>query len=144
MKQSSRHLKLAKNTSQKGIIALWSDLKWSQHCTGLVCVLYLNTPLVFILYVLSRQSSDKAEFPFPRKHLTLPRPTALSQWTEISLHLLPFSWPFPTPTASPTHSATSKQSCPPVPPELQCWWLQNTTLCLGNSQLYFELWKPWP
>lgn len=144
MKQPSGRLKPAKNASQKGIIALWSDLKWSRHCTGLVCVHYLNTPLVFILYVLSRQSSDKAraEFPFPWEHLTLPRLTALFKWAEISLNFLPFSWPFPMPTVPP-HTTLHLLSNPVLQWHPNCSTDGSRALNQGpgNSQLYFELWN---
>lgn len=144
MKRSSGRLKLDKNISQKGIIALLNDTKWFWHCTGLVCVHYLNTPLVFILYVLSRQSSDKApaEFPVPWKHLTLPRPTARFKSTEISLNFLPFSWPFPMPTVSP-HLTVHLWSNPVLQWHPNCSTDGSRTLNwgLGNAQLYFELWN---
>lgn len=107
-----------------------------------VCVHYLSTPLVFILYVLSRQSSDKAraEFPFPWKHLTLPIPTALLKGTEISRNFLPFSWPFPMPTVSP------QPKLHPLSNSVLQWHLNCNTDAsrtlnqgLGNSQSYFEL-----
>ena len=144
MKQSTEHLKLANHASQKGIIALWSEPKWSRHCTDLVYVHYLNAPLLFILYVLSCQSSDKAgaEFPFPWKHLTLPRLTALFKWTEMSLNILLSSRPFPVPAVSP-HPALQLLSSPVLQWHPNCSTDGSRALNwgLGNSQLYFELWN---
>lgn len=101
MKQSTRHLKLAYSASQGGIIVVWSEPKWSRHCTDLVHVHYLSAPRPFILCVDSSES-DKAgaEFPFPWKHFTLPRLTALLKRTEMCLSILPSPWPFLVPTLS--------------------------------------------
>lgn len=141
MKQSTGRLKLANHVSQKGIIALWSEPKWSRHCTDLVYVHCLNASLLFILYVLSRQSSDKAgaEFPFPWKHLTLPRLTALFKGTEMSLNILPPSWPFPMPTISPhPELQLLRLSCPPVASKLRYCMLQSIEL--GSRKFPTVLW----
>lgn len=144
MKQSIGRLKLANHASQKGIIALWSEPKWSRHCTDLVYAHYLNAPLLFILYVLLHQSSVKAEaeFPFPWKHLTLPRLTALFKRTEMSLNILPSSRPFPLPAVS-LHPTLQLLSSPVLQQHPNCSTDGSRALNwgLGNSQLYFDLWN---
>lgn len=143
MKQSTGRLKLSNHASQKGIIALWSEPKWSRHFTDLVYVHYLNSSLLFILYMSSRQSSDKAgaEFPFHWKLLTFPRLKTLFKWADMILNILPSSSPFPMPAVSP-HLPLHLSS-----PVFQ--WHPNCSTDgsralnhgLGNSQLYFELWN---
>lgn len=134
MKQSTRHLKLAYRASQGGIIVVWSEPKWSRHCTDLVHVHYLSAPRPFILCVDSSES-DKAgaEFPFPWKHFTLPRLTVLLKRTEMCLSNLPSPWPFLLPTPSYPPPCIAWSPCHPV--------IQIAVLALKQEmQMAEELW----